>query len=54
MKHNLTIAGLFTIILFWAWNQSRILQQNGKVTFWLNDVQTVALDPEGNILEISA
>ncbi len=26
------------------WNQSRILQQNGKVTFWLNDVQTVQVD----------
>jgi azurin len=28
------------------WNQSRILQQNGKVTFWLNDVQTVEVDLE--------
>jgi len=26
------------------WNQSRILQQNGKVTFWLNDAQTVQVD----------
>jgi Domain of Unknown Function (DUF1080) len=26
------------------WNQSRILQQNGKVTFWLNGVQTVQFD----------
>ena len=26
------------------WNQSRILQQNGKVTFWLNGVQTVQVD----------
>jgi len=26
------------------WNQSRILQQNGKVTCWLNDVQTVQVD----------
>jgi len=26
------------------WNQSRIFQQNGKVTFWLNDVQTVQVD----------
>jgi len=26
------------------WNQSRILQQNGKVTFWLNDVQTIQVD----------
>jgi hypothetical protein len=26
------------------WNQSRILQQNGKVTFWLDGVQTVQVD----------
>ena len=26
------------------WNQSRILQQNGKITFWLNGVQTVQVD----------
>jgi azurin len=26
------------------WNQSRILQQNGKLTCWLNDVQTVQVD----------
>ncbi|HLY71323.1 MAG TPA: DUF1080 domain-containing protein [Puia sp.] len=26
------------------WNQSRILQQNGKVTFWLNGVVTVNAD----------
>ena len=26
------------------WNQSRILQQNGKVTFWLNGVLTVHAD----------
>jgi len=26
------------------WNQSRILQQNGEVTFWLNDVQTIQVD----------
>jgi len=26
------------------WNQSRILQQKGKVTFWLNNVQTVQVD----------
>ena len=26
------------------WNQSRILQHSGKVTFWLNDVQTVEVD----------
>jgi azurin len=26
------------------WNQSRILQQNGKLTFWLNDVLTVQVD----------
>ena len=26
------------------WNQSRILQQKGKVTFWLNDVQTIQVD----------
>ena len=26
------------------WNQSRILQQNGKLTFWLNDVQTIQVD----------
>jgi hypothetical protein len=26
------------------WNQSRILQQNGKLTFWLNGVQTVQVD----------
>src|SRR6201991_916011 len=26
------------------WNQSRILQQNGKLTFWLNGVQTVDID----------
>ncbi len=26
------------------WNQSRILQQNGKLTFWLNDIQTVQVD----------
>jgi Domain of Unknown Function (DUF1080) len=26
------------------WNQSRILQQNGKVTFWLNGEQTVQVD----------
>lgn len=27
-----------------GWNQSRILQQNGKLTFWLNGVQTVEVD----------
>jgi azurin len=26
------------------WNHSRILQQNGAVTFWLNDVLTVQVD----------
>jgi hypothetical protein len=26
------------------WNQSRIVQKNGKVTFWLNGVQTIAAD----------
>lgn len=26
------------------WNQSRIQQQNGKLTFWLNGVQTVQVD----------
>jgi Domain of Unknown Function (DUF1080) len=26
------------------WNQSRILQQNGKLTFWLNGVQTLQVD----------
>jgi hypothetical protein len=26
------------------WNKSRILQQNGKVTFWLNGVQTIQVD----------
>lgn len=26
------------------WNQSRILQQNGKLTFWLNGVQTIQVD----------
>ena len=26
------------------WNHSRILQQNGEVTFWLNDVLTVRVD----------
>jgi Domain of Unknown Function (DUF1080) len=26
------------------WNHSRILQQNGKLTFWLNGVQTVQVD----------
>jgi hypothetical protein len=26
------------------WNKSRILQQNGKLTFWLNDVQTLQVD----------
>ncbi len=26
------------------WNQSRITQQNGKLTFWLNGVQTVQVD----------
>ena len=26
------------------WNQSRILQQYGKLTFWLNDAQTVQVD----------
>jgi hypothetical protein len=26
------------------WNQSRILQQNGKLSFWLNGVQTVQVD----------
>jgi hypothetical protein len=26
------------------WNQSRILQQSGKLTFWLNGVQTVIVD----------
>src|SRR3984885_3532549 len=26
------------------WNRSRILQQNGKLTFWLNDVLTVQVD----------
>lgn len=29
------------------WNQSRILQQNGKLTFWLNGVQTVQVDLNG-------
>jgi hypothetical protein len=27
-----------------VWNKSRILQQNGKVTFWLNGVLTVSAD----------
>lgn len=27
-----------------AWNQSRIQQQDGKLTFWLNGVQTVRVD----------
>jgi azurin len=27
-----------------GWNQSRILQQNGKLTFWLNGVQTIGID----------
>ncbi len=27
-----------------AWNQSRILQKDGKVTFWLNGVQTLTAD----------
>ncbi len=26
------------------WNQSRVLQGNGKLTFWLNGVQTVQVD----------
>jgi len=26
------------------WNQSRILQQNGKLSFWLNGVQTIQVD----------
>lgn len=26
------------------WNHSRILQQNGKVTFWLNGVETIMTD----------
>jgi azurin len=26
------------------WNQSHIVQQKGKVTFWLNDVQTIQVD----------
>jgi Domain of Unknown Function (DUF1080) len=26
------------------WNHSRVLQQNGKLTFWLNGVQTVQVD----------
>jgi len=26
------------------WNQSRILQKDGKVTFWLNGVQTLTVD----------
>jgi azurin len=26
------------------WNQSRILQQNGKLVFWLNDAQTIQVD----------
>jgi azurin len=26
------------------WNRSRIVQQNGKLTFWLNDVLTVRVD----------
>ena len=26
------------------WNKSKILQQNGKVTFWLNGVQTIQAD----------
>jgi len=26
------------------WNHSRILQQNGKLTFWLNGVQTIQVD----------
>lgn len=26
------------------WNQSRIVQKNGKVTFWLNGVQTIQVD----------
>jgi hypothetical protein len=27
-----------------VWNRSRILQQNGKITFWLNGVLTVTVD----------
>jgi hypothetical protein len=26
------------------WNQSRILQQNGKLSFWLNGIQTIQVD----------
>jgi Domain of Unknown Function (DUF1080) len=30
------------------WNQSRILQQNGKLSFWLNGVQTIQVDLKGD------
>ena len=30
------------------WNHSRIVQKNGKVTIWLNGVQTVTADFKGN------
>lgn len=29
------------------WNSSRILQENGKFTFWLNGVETVSVDLKG-------
>ena len=31
------------------WNHSRILQQNGAVTFWLNDVLTVQVDLKSDL-----
>jgi azurin len=31
------------------WNHSRILQQNGEVTFWLNDVLTVQVDLKSDL-----
>ena len=34
---------------FQEWNQSRILQQNGKITFWLNGVVTVEEDIHSDI-----
>lgn len=33
-----------TAKLYTEWNQSRILQQNGKISFWLNDVLSVEED----------
>lgn len=37
-----------TVPISGDWNLSRILQQNGKLTFWLNGVQTLQVDMKSN------